>query len=439
MLSRLAVLLAVVSGAGLAVESLVVEPRHPLVRRGLPVTAVIQWQGLPQPGPATLVAEIADGAGILARVTLTLTSGDQVAWPSRISVIPERVSGPAPRLRVRLERDGAVIGHTETPLIAPVDLVAPPPSGLVSRLMADLVQGGEDMTVGDLERFQRGFPGWQSLTDPVDGSLQPVRLHLVPGSTRGVVLLHTPPRDEGGSGAWWPELPPAWRAAAVAAGVSMVEVFPGGDVAWTGPGPRRVPGAAALLPPGERVVLAVGSVPASAAGALPVWTADPAALADPATWRRSAQPAPPAQPVPPLMAWAGGPVTVVVGTGEHLASAQDNAARAEALNEAWWRWSRGVLPVLRDDQPLPPTGNLVLLGSPRSNRHLAALVPNSPAVTWSDRIITVKGRELLRPLQPSVAWAFPRPGVSGAWVLVLDGPWRWGDLPLPAGDLEIRE
>jgi len=132
-------------------------------------------------------------------------------------------------------------------------------------------------------------------------------------------------------------------------------------------------------------------------------------------------------------------VTVIVGTGEHQASADDNRARAEDLQDSWWRWSRGVLPLLRDDQPVPPTGHLVLLGSSRSNRHIASLLPPEPAVTWSDRTLTVAGREYLRPRQPSLAWAFPRPGVAGAWILVLDGPWRWGDLPLPAGDLQIRE
>ena len=418
-----------------AAEDLRVTPADLLVRDGRPFSVTIQWRGLPVPGSGTLTLDLTDATGSLGQAVVPLASGDQLAWPAQVAVIPERPAGAQLHLTATLVVADRERGRTEVSLVAPGTLVPPAGDGLAARLSRSLLAEGEAISLADYARFQRGFGGWQSVIDPVDGSLQPVRIHRLSGAKRVFILAAGLVDDDRGPGARWPEVPSAWLTAAAAAGVDVVEVFPGGDTTWSGPAARRIPLAAALVPGLPVTVLALGPVPATT---FPVMTAKPAELADPVTWQRLGVPAPPVPAVPPLMAWATGPVTVVVGTGEHRAAQEDNTALAGYLAKAWWNWARGVLPTRLDTEDLPPTGNVVLIGSPRSNRRLAELVPTCP-LTWTDRTISVGDRVLLRPKSPAIAWAGPRPGVPGAWILVLDGTWRWGDLPLPAGDLAIQE
>ncbi len=74
-----------------------------------------------------------------------------------------------------------------------------------------------------------------ALRDPIDGSVQPWRLHLpaAPGGVRlpvALVLCAAPP----GPKHLWSQLPATWLAAARGAGIAVVEVYPAGDSAWNG-------------------------------------------------------------------------------------------------------------------------------------------------------------------------------------------------------------
>lgn len=414
-----------------------VVPRHDLLRPTRPFPVEVQWVGVPLLPSARIEAVLLDAQGTLGRAVVDLSTGDQAAWPLVVSPAADRPSTTPARLRVVLTVDGQERARVEVPVVTPADLRVPADAGpLQRRLLTDVLQDPSALSLADAVRCRDGLADWGAVADPVDGSLQPVRTRSVPGATRTVVILRTPPTDDGGAGARWTDLPATWRAAARAAGVTVVEVFPAGDRTWSGPGPRRVAAVARGLT-GTVVAVAVGSVPAAAAGTLPVITVGADELADPSAWLRPAVAAPASGETPPLMGWSTGPVTVVVGTGEHRAAQDDNAALAVALNQAWWQWSRGVLPQQDDQRDPPATGNLVCLGSPRSNRVLASLWPSTAPVAWDHRSLQVEGQVHLRAYGPAVAWTFPRPGVPGAMVLVLDGPWRWGELPLPDGPLAV--
>ncbi len=116
---------------------------------------------------------------------------------------------------------------------------------------AERMQGAPSLaTCGELAGLQSALTGWQdgaqpavtgqgdaagALRDPIDGSVQPWRLHLPAAPDRAaapvaLLLRSTPP----GPKHLWPEPPAAWLAAARAAGLAVVEVYPAGDRAWDG-------------------------------------------------------------------------------------------------------------------------------------------------------------------------------------------------------------
>jgi hypothetical protein len=110
-----------------------------------------------------------------------------------------------------------------------------------------------------------------ALRDPVDGSVQPLRLHLPADPAAAPLALVLGDARETPGKAAWPALPAAWLAAAQAAGVAVVEAYPAGDAAWRGVGPRRAllalaaAGQACPTLHGERVALVgVGSGAAAA-------------------------------------------------------------------------------------------------------------------------------------------------------------------------------
>ncbi|GDY13809.1 hypothetical protein LBMAG53_26870 [Planctomycetota bacterium] len=165
----------------------------------------------------------------------------------------------------------------------------------------------------------------------------------------------------------------------------------------------------------------------------------------PRTWPKAL----PQSASPQAPSYAGGPFTVVIGTGESLAAAADARALAERFAEAWLAYS-GARPRLVEDSA-PETawvGNLVLIGTTRSNRVLAGLAVQCSRsqrplpVEWDHRErrsqamgrVVVEHRSLIRPF--ALAWPFPdRPG---RLLVILDGApawptapgWRLGDLPL---------
>ncbi len=73
----------------------------------------------------------------------------------------------------------------------------------------------------------------RALRDPIDGSVQPYRVHLPSESptTLVVVLADLGPGLQKSA---WPTLPEPWIAAARAAGCAVLEVYPAGDLAWSG-------------------------------------------------------------------------------------------------------------------------------------------------------------------------------------------------------------
>ncbi len=74
----------------------------------------------------------------------------------------------------------------------------------------------------------------QALRDPIDGSLQPWRLHMpISDSVRAVVLTlrsdESPLRKSA-----WPPLPPTWINAARSNHIAMIEIYAAGDRDWSG-------------------------------------------------------------------------------------------------------------------------------------------------------------------------------------------------------------
>ena len=123
-----------------------------------------------------------------------------------------------------------------------------------------------------------------ALRDPVDGSIQPYRLHLPPVLRSPVPLAVL---CVGAAGALnkgaWPLPPAAWLAAARTAGVAVLEPYAAGDASWSGVAVARTRLALAAsrqLCPGLAAggVLLVG-VGAGARGALALVEADPEACA----------------------------------------------------------------------------------------------------------------------------------------------------------------
>lgn len=113
-----------------------------------------------------------------------------------------------------------------------------------------------------------------AIRDPVDGSVQPYRVHLPPGTARAPVVLALLGDEAAVGKARWTGLPESWLAAARSAGVAVVQAYPAGDRAWTGIAPRRallaLADACARLPrlDGGRVALVGGAAGATGAIAL---------------------------------------------------------------------------------------------------------------------------------------------------------------------------
>ncbi len=130
-----------------------------------------------------------------------------------------------------------------------------------------------------------------ALRDPLDGSIQPFRLHL-PRARRQpmplALLLRSPAGGVRKSS--WPLPPAAWLEAAREAGVAVLEPYPAGDLGWSGIAVSRARSALAEslrlcpgLDAGRLVVVGVG---AGARGALGLAEMDPGrcsalALVDP--------------------------------------------------------------------------------------------------------------------------------------------------------------
>ena len=117
-----------------------------------------------------------------------------------------------------------------------------------------------------------------AFADPVDSSVQPLRLHLPVGDVRAIAVLlgnHPAPVIK----AEWNGPAAAWLAAASASGLAVVEVYPAGDRFWNGVGLRRagcaLAAARATWPPLARAPAALVGIGAGAGGAVALAEREP--------------------------------------------------------------------------------------------------------------------------------------------------------------------
>ena len=385
---------------------------------------------------------VVDAGVVLAACILELSSPLQLARGITVVLDPSRAAA-APIIQVRvsdaehrplIRQQLAVSG---TVRIAPASRALP--TDAMSRLLAEQVSELQQIPVPTLaqqtlvtelnRRLAGGSPAAGPLLlavpDPVDGSVQPARLHGVPGATSAQPLAILLRPEPGQTKSAWKALPPAWLAAAAQAGIAVLEVYPAGDLTLTGVARRRAAQAEALARQAVPGLQASWPIVAHAG------------LAEPAAWRQ-------ATPLPllplatgHLAAWAAGPFVVVVGTGEHAVAKADNRQLADAFVRAWAAHAHGLPPVVDDaafDARSWVGHQLVLIGSPRSNAVLRARVRTLP-VTWDDRSIRVGDRVCQRAYRPSLALAVADPQVAGQMLLVLDGGPAWG---APLGELPLQ-
>lgn len=432
------------------------------------------WNG-DDAGPVRLDAELMDGTRMLTATGVALERLAILDQPVILVLTPP--PGGSGTLHVRVTATWAggpgmprrsALG--EAPVQTPAGILAAatasiarlrasgatePLPWLRAEQIAELASGGANAAsagemlacAGQLDAWLAGSraaapqPGRNDLAlrDPVDGSVQPWRLHLPsgPGPFPCAVLL--PPPRGAGKARW-----PAWDArqvqAALDAGAAVLECYPAGDRLWNGAALRR---AALVLAEARRIGVIDPSRGVTLSEIAPIdapYTAHqpgPAA-ADPAWWRSVLAPPRSQQPA---TGWATAPFTLVVGTAEHAAAVAANRRLAASFRTAYAAHAHAVVEPVDDDvDPAALAGrNLVLIGNPRSNRVLAALGLQLP-FAWDHREVSgPDGFRVLRATGPSLACT-ARTG-DGRSVLVLDGePPPWGDgLPLAgmAGHLAL--
>lgn len=532
------VLLALLTAAVSAAQSptLTLEPTTGVVRPGHLVRAHLSAVGLGSE-PVQVAVALLQGDRQLARMDLDLDDGRRLNAGIRAVLDPPSAvdgEGPPLRLIVTVSRGAQHLAQAQQPIDSLEHLRArflrldrafgggadPLPAlwleQAAERVLAEpTLRMCADLAAAcrDLEAWQRGVriaadtPGVHllALRDPVDGSVQPLRLHRPVGEARGPIslLLSDPPQPSKGD---WPLPKTSVTAPLLAAGWTVVEAYPAGDHAWSGCAPRRAwlawrqagfttapvvigtgrSAHAALLlaerqpsqvagvvlidarlpsPPrdvdlarawgwrhggtrpellngvpivvtGSRDALLSRWLIATQNSGIPITTAD--------DWLTGFHPgrgaaAPIPTPRAPLPGIDPGPITVVIGTGEHVAAAQANRALAEAFVRACATHAQGT-PVVRTDTADLATmvdHHLVLIGSPRSNQILAQLVARGldPRAVWDQRSITAGGESWLRADRRPLAIRRPRPGAPGRIVLILDGAPSWSPDALPGADL----
>jgi hypothetical protein len=412
----------------------------PLVRNGVLFRCSVNGEVAAE--ARFLNVALLDGGLVLAARELELSSAQQLARGITVVLAPSQAAA-APIVQVRvsdaerrplLRQQLAVEGTLRSAPSGPT-----PPTDAESRLLSEQLAELQQIPVPTLaqqalatalnRRLAGGAPAEGPLPlavpDPVDGSVQPARLHGVPGTAAArplAILLRPLP---GQTKSAWTALPPAWLAAADQAGIAVLEVYPAGDLTLSGVARRRVAQAEA------QARLAMPGLQAS-------WPiVAHSGLAEPDAWRR-------ATPLPSLPTtagrladWASEPFVVVVGTGEHAAARADNRQLADAFVRAWAAHAHGLPPVVLDSAFAARAWSghqLVLIGSPRSNSVLRQRVPTLP-VTWDDRSIRVGDRVCQRAYRPALALAVVDPQAAGRTLLVLDGAPAWG---APLGELPLQ-
>ena len=454
MLAGLIVLCALAAEPGLDIKPL--GPARP----GCVLRVTLRLRDAP-PGPLELTADLLDGSTLLATAAVSLPGGDGQA----IVVLTPAGTGSG-RLRLRATATWAGPGHQPRTLSAEtavathsaaladiVSLVARLRAGgrndplpwLWAEQVAELCTGGASAaSLGEVAALGARLAAWladpqppgpgaseQALRDPVDGSVQPYRLHLPAGSGPFPLLVLLPAAEPGLGKARWPSPDARLVEAALAAGCAVIVCYPAGDRAWDGAARRRIAltvaaaAAQASLDPSRGAC--VGSADATG---LP-YTLHRSPTTPDAAWAQSILG--PRLPSPPgHTGWADAPFAVVVGSAEHAAAVTANRSLAESFRSAYAAHAHAVVELLDDDVDDARLAgrNLVLIGNPRSNRLLARLAPALP-FTWDHRVINgPAGFSALRSRLPSLACQVQLPNEQIA--LILDGaPPPWGPgLPL---------
>lgn len=249
----------------------------PVVRTGLPFRCTIAWKpDTEPPGAHRLAVGIIQGGIVLATNELPLERAGQLADGVSLVLFPADPADPVAPVELKaavLSRDATARTRVAKTLTTPAALAARfaaarKPLAKETELLPLLwiEQGSElasmPVTLGNCERLTAittKLEQWAAGTrpvvapettietafrDPVDGSLQPVRLHLPkrdaakPSPPLWAVLLRDLP--DGAVKATWPEAPVAWITAALAQRIAVVEVYPSGDRHWTGVARRRI-------------------------------------------------------------------------------------------------------------------------------------------------------------------------------------------------------
>lgn len=164
---------------------------------------------------------------------------------------------------------------------------APEPALWFEQAGERMLDGASLAALDDLSGIRSRIADWRAgrwkpstsdaelaIRDPVDGSVQPYRVHLPPGTDRVPVVLVLAGLDAAPGKSRWPALPADWLTAARGTGAAVVMAYPAGDLHWTGVAPRRallsLGDACARLPrlDGTRVALFASTSAASGAIAL---------------------------------------------------------------------------------------------------------------------------------------------------------------------------
>lgn len=270
----------------------------------------------------------------------------------------------------------------------------------------------------------------RALRDPVDGSVQPWRLHVPDGAGPFPLALLLATGAPGIGKAAWPAADAGLIEAALAGGVAVAECYPAGDAGWRGAARRRLPLVVEAATRDPRIAGATGLClgPESNPGSLPYPFRRIEPLSrTPAWWRAAAGPR---LPAPAPTAWWEAPFAIVVGSGDHRAAAEANQRAAAALVAAYATHAHAVVVPVADAEPTAWAGrNPVFIGNPRSHRALAGFTADLPW-TWDHRQRrAADGSSVLRAAAPALVHAWPL--ADGRQALLVDGlPESWaGVLP----------
>lgn len=400
---------------------------------------------------ASATIPVASLAGLAAGVDAVLAPA--TAPPTTVTLLV-RVVDAERRLDLRLERHLPTPGSLRAGLERRLPTLTSPLDRLRAEQSAELLLADPPTLAAVQRLIALAAPAdaqgsEQALIDPLDGSVQPWRLHRPPAAPRALAVLLRPGRNLRKCD--WPPPPPAWLAAAARAGCLVAEPYPAGDGDGTGILPHR----AALVLAAARaqgldglpllVAAAEGVAGPTLAASLeaPLATGD---FADPANWDPARAAVQPANPSPAgLAGWFRRPFVVVVGTGEHLAAVLEARRLADAFAGAWARHAHGIVPVVADtsyDEARWNRHDVILVGCPRGNALAARLLAGPPAtplpVRWDERSLQWTAsdgsqHEALRSARLPVAISAKLAANPDRRILLLDGAPSWrqdGTLPL---------